>query len=74
MMNPKVKHPLFDAIIKEFNLNSDADVARFLELAPPHVSRLRHSRYNVSGDTVLRIYDKTGWSIEKIRSYLKESK
>jgi hypothetical protein len=40
-------------------------------LAPPHVSRLRHGRYVISGDIVLRVYDKTGWSIEKIRSYLR---
>jgi hypothetical protein len=71
-MIPKSSHPLFDAIIGEFQLKSDAGLARFLDLAPPHVSRLRHGkRYTLSGDIVLRVYDKTGWSIEKIRSYLK---
>ncbi len=69
-MTPKINHPLFDAIIKEFGLKSDAALARFLELEPPHVSRLRHGKYDLSGDIILRVYDKAGWSVEKIRSYM----
>ena len=70
-MTPKINHRLFDDIIKEFALKSDAGLARFLDLAPPHISRLRHGRYHVSGDVVLRIYDKTGWPLERIRGHLK---
>ena len=46
-MTPKINHRLFDDIIKEFALKSDAGLARFLDLAPPHISRLRHGRYHV---------------------------
>ena len=69
-MTPKVNHRLFDAITEEFKLKNDADLGRFLDLPPPQISRIRHHRYNVSGDMILRIYDKTDWSIEKIRNHL----
>jgi len=70
-MNPKIPHILMDAIIAEFYLKNDAALSEFLGTAPPYVSKLRHGTHGVSGDMILRIYDKTGWSIEKIRSYLK---
>lgn len=70
-MKPTSQHPLLDALISEMQLKNDAGVATFLNLAPPHVSRLRHRKLLINGDIILRIYDKTGWSIEKIRSYLK---
>jgi len=64
-------HPLLDAIIKEFNLKNDADLARFMKVAPSMVSKLRHRTLSVTGDTILRVYDTTGWSIEKIREKLR---
>ena len=63
-------HPLLDAIIKEFNLKNDADLARFMKVAPSMVSKLRHRTLSITGDTILRVYDTTGWSIEKIREKL----
>ena len=69
-MNPKINHRLLDAIVEEFDLKNDAALAQFLDVAPPHISRIRHDKYNVSGDMILRIYDKTDWSIEKIRNHL----
>lgn len=60
------------AITADFNLKNDAALAQFLGVTPPQISRIRHGKYNVSSDMILRIYDKTGWSIEKIRSYLEE--
>jgi plasmid maintenance system antidote protein VapI len=63
-------HPLLDAIIKEFNLKHDAALAQFLKIAPSMVSKIRHRTLSVTGDTILRVYDRTGWSIEKIREKL----
>jgi plasmid maintenance system antidote protein VapI len=65
---------LFDAIIEEFNLKSDAGLSQFLDVPAPQISRIRHRRYNVSGDMILRIYDKTDWSIEKIRNHVVDPK
>jgi plasmid maintenance system antidote protein VapI len=64
-------HTLLDAIIKEFNLKNDADLARFMKVAPSMVSKLRHRTLSVTGDTILIVYDRTGWSIETIRKLLK---
>lgn len=64
-------YQLLHAIATEFKLKNDAALSQFLEVAPPQISRIRHGKYNVSGDMILRIYDKTGWSIERIRGYLK---
>lgn len=64
-------HPLLDAIIKEFKLKNDAQLARFLKIAPSMVSKLRHRTLSVTGDTILNVYDRTGWSIETIRKLLK---
>lgn len=63
-------HTLLDAIIKEFQLKNDADLARFLKVAPSMISKIRHRTLSVTGDTILIVYDRTGWSIEKIRGKL----
>lgn len=63
-------HPLLDAVKQEFNLKTDAALHRFLEIDAPHVSKLRNGTTKLGAETILRIYDKTGWSINKIRSYL----
>lgn len=67
----KATHPLLDAIIKEFNLKHDAALAKFLKIAPSMISKIRHRTLSVTGDTILRVYDRTGWSIEKIREKLR---
>ena len=63
-------HALFDEIKKEFNLKTDADLHRFLEVEAPQISRARNNVCGLSADMTLRVYDKTKWSIEKIRAYL----
>jgi len=57
-------YQLLTAIMADFNLKNDAALAQFLDVMPPQISRIRHGKYNVSGDMILRIYDKTGWSFE----------
>jgi hypothetical protein len=76
MKNPRVKHPLLDTIKEEFQLKSDAELARFLDITPTPINDARrygettYSGNVMSAGMILRIYDKTGWSIEKIRGYL----
>ena len=66
-------YQILSAIMAEFKLKNDAALSQFLDVGAPQISRIRHGRYNVSSHMILRIYDKTGWSIEKIRSYLEDS-
>jgi plasmid maintenance system antidote protein VapI len=72
MKKPKTKHRLFDTIIAEFQLKNDTQLARFLGVTPTPINDARNGGY-VSAGMILRIYDKTGWSIEKIRGYLEWS-
>ncbi len=67
MGNP-VPHALLDAMQSELNLKNDAAIARLMGWEPPVVSKLRHRYVPLSAERILQIYDKTGWSIEKIRS------
>jgi len=71
-MKPKTKHKLFDTLIEEFQLKNDAGLARFLGMTPAPIHGWRHWDSRLSAGMILRIYDKTGWSIEKIRSYSTE--
>ena len=70
-MNSRNKHELFDTLIDEFQLKNDAGLARFLGMTPAPIYGWRHDGCDseLSAGMILRIYDKTGWSIEKIRSY-----
>lgn len=61
-------HPLFDAIKQEFNLPTDGALADFLRTHRPSISKIRGGAMGVSGDMILTIYDRTGWSIERIRA------
>lgn len=72
MKKPRIKHKLFDALIDEFQLKNDAGVARFLGMTPAPIYDVRQYDEALSAGMILRIYDKTGWSIEKIRGYSNE--
>jgi plasmid maintenance system antidote protein VapI len=62
---------LVDTMIEELKLRTDARVAKLLKVPPSTISKWRHGTAKVSGDKILRVYDVTGWSIEKIRELLK---
>lgn len=63
----KKKHALLDQLMDEFNLKNDAALARFLDVPPPVISKLRNGFLPVTAERILQVYDKAGWSIEKIR-------
>lgn len=63
---------LLDAIIKEFELKNDAHLADKLGVLPSRVSKMRHGRLSVTDSFILVVYDKTGWSIERIREEIKK--
>lgn len=61
---------LFDQIIADQGLKNDAALARFLDIKPPQVSKIRHGKLQVTADIILIIYDRCDYSIEKIRVLL----
>lgn len=69
----KLDNTLLDAIRDEFNLPSDAYVAKFLGVSSPTLSKLRHGINPVTAEFILAVYDATDWSIEKIRSLIPDA-
>lgn len=72
MKKPKTKHKLFDALREAFQLKNDTELARFLGVTPTPINDGRNGGY-LSAGMILRVYDKTGWSIEEIRGYLESA-
>lgn len=66
-------HPLLDGIKMEFGLNSDAALAEMLGLPKPTISKIRSGKVPVSAESILSIYDATGWQIPVIRGLIKEA-
>jgi plasmid maintenance system antidote protein VapI len=72
-MSDKIRmpqHDLLDIIKDEFDLRTDAELAEFLDLSKPQVSKIRTGEANVTAHIVLAVHDATDWSISKIRGYL----
>ena len=60
---------LLNALLLEFNLKTDRQLSIWLGYSSPScICWIRHSQVDVGANLILRIYDFTGWSIEKIRN------
>jgi len=64
------QHDLLDILKDELDLKNDAALAEELDIPPPVLSKIRHGKLAINATHILKIYDATGWSIEKIRGYL----
>lgn len=63
-------HALLDAVSVELGVPSDYALAKALGMTPPQISKLRHHKTRVNGDTLLRMYDASGMTIEALRRHL----
>ncbi|TFW09914.1 hypothetical protein E4K72_03515 [Oxalobacteraceae bacterium OM1] len=61
---------LLDDLLTEYNLASDTALARFLELSPSIVCRLRAGDYPVSPRVILAIHEATDISVQDIRTLI----
>lgn len=61
---------LLNKILEEHNLKNDAALARFLQVNPPVISKLRHKSMSLSHFQIVRICEATGWSIPYVREVL----
>jgi plasmid maintenance system antidote protein VapI len=64
---------LLDVIIKEFALKNDAQLAKKLGVRASRISKMRHGTLPATDTFILKVYDNTGWSIERIREEIKKS-
>lgn len=61
---------LLDTIKTEENLKSDAALARLLDVQPPVISKIRKGEAKVGPTMILKIYDETGMSVNRIRKLI----
>lgn len=72
MYNPK-PHDLFDFLMREADLESDAALARALGIPPPTISKIRNGKGNVSAEIILKIHRLTNLSVETIDRLLEST-
>lgn len=68
-----MSHALFDALQTHFKCTTDIAVGDFLDVSPRRLTDIRKGRDTPSPALILRIYDKTGMSIEQIRALVADT-
>lgn len=61
---------LLDTIIARNSLKNDAALARFFEVAPPVISKMRHGRLPVGATMILSMLDREIMTLAEIRSFV----
>ena len=61
---------LFDRIIDDQKLKNDAALARYLEIQPPQISKIRHGNLSVGDSMKINIHKRTGLSIDAIEKLI----
>lgn len=63
-------NPLIDHLIGILNLKNDAALSRVLEVAPPVISKIRHSRLPVGASLLIKMHEVTDISIKTLKSLI----
>lgn len=77
MSNNKSRHvkkekKLFKLLMEKNKFVNDQELAEYLLISTSIISQIRNDHFYLSPTNILRIYDKTGLSIEEIRKLAKE--
>lgn len=71
---PETKTPncahLLDTLLAELKIKNDARLSRRLGITASHLCKLRSGQLPMSAEVLLRIYDRTDYSIEQLRKLL----
>lgn len=65
-MKSLAPHPLFDALIQERGLKNDAELARFLEVQPPFLSKMRNRKADLNDTVRVSIMRKFRWTLKRV--------
>jgi plasmid maintenance system antidote protein VapI len=70
--DPRVQSPNYfiDTLVSHLNLKNDAALSRFMDVAPPVLSKIRHGRLSVTATMLIKAHDATGLSINQLRDIL----
>jgi hypothetical protein len=66
---PASINALLDSLKRTYKLRDDSALARFIEVSPSTISRLRGGR-PMASSTVIAIHNKTGMAVDKIRTLI----
>lgn len=77
MSNSKSRHvkkekKLFKLLMEKNKFVNDQELADYLYISTSIISQIRNDHFYLSPTNILRIYDKTGLSIEDIRKFARE--
>ena len=77
MSNNKSRHvkkekKLFKLLMEKNKFTNDQELADYLYISTSIISQIRNDHFYLSPTNILRIYDKTGMSIEDIRKFARE--
>jgi F0F1-type ATP synthase beta subunit len=61
---------LLDTLIQKLAIKNDAALSRALEVAPPVISKIRHSRLPVGASLLIRMHEVSGMSIRELRQLM----
>jgi hypothetical protein len=61
---------VLDAIIAKIGLKNDAALSRALEVAPPVISKIRHSTLPIGATILLRMHEISDYSIRELRALM----
>jgi hypothetical protein len=61
---------VLDALISKLQLKNDAALSRALEVAPPVISKIRHSTLPIGATILLRMHEISDYSIGELRSLM----
>jgi transcriptional regulator with XRE-family HTH domain len=70
MKVPNKEHRLLDTVMREYKLQTDADLARFLGVNYSAISKIRNGHLVPSSEYILRVHDLTGWDIKLIKGLI----
>jgi hypothetical protein len=61
---------VLDAVIGKLKLKNDAALSRVLEVAPPVISKIRHSTLPIGATILLRMHEVSNFSIRELRALM----
>jgi len=68
----KKEKKLFKLLMEKNKFVNDQELADYLYISTSMISQIRNDHFYLSPTNILRIYDKTGMSIEDIRKFARE--
>jgi len=61
---------VLDAIIARLRLKNDAALSKLLEVAPPVISKIRHSTLPIGATLLIRMHEESDFSISELRALM----